>query len=397
MKQRTVNTTNNKPLGDPHGTTHNEPVIHILPKGNLMQRRDFIKGASLGLAATTASAFSPSAFADLPTIKWRLASSFPKSLDTIFGGADVLADRLNRITGGKFQVRVYAGGELVPGLQVMDAVQNGTVECGHTASYYYVGKNMALAFDCALPFGLTARQQNAWMYFGGGMSLMRELFKTYNIVNFPGGNTGAQMGGWFRNEIHNLEDLKGLKMRIPGIGGKIMAKLGVLPQTLAGGDIYPALERGTIDATEWVGPYDDEKLSFYKVAKHYYYPGWWEGGPQLSFYVNKQKWDELPDAYKAAFETACAEANLNMLAEYDYKNPQALMRLVKHGVKLHPFPKDVMQAAYQASFKLYEEEAHKNPAFARIYSGWNKFREMETQWHRLSEATYANFIYSQRK
>ena len=362
-----------------------------------MERRDFIKGAGLGLAATAASAFSPSAFADLPTIKWRLASSFPKSLDTIFGGADVLSDRLNRITGGKFQVRVYAGGELVPGLQVMDAVQNGTVECGHTASYYYVGKNMALAFDTALPFGLTARQQNAWMYFGGGMPLMRELFKTYNIVNFPGGNTGAQMGGWFRKEVETLDDLKGLKMRIPGIGGKIMAKLGAVPQTLAGGDIYPALERGTIDATEWVGPYDDEKLSFYKVAKHYYYPGWWEGGPQLSFYVNKQKWDELPDAYKAAFETACAEANVNMLAEYDYKNPLALMRLVKQGVKLHPFPKDVMQAAYQAAFELYDEEAKNNPSFARIYGEWKKFRDMEIQWHRLSEASYANFIYSQRK
>ncbi len=362
-----------------------------------MERRDFIKGAGLGLAATTASAFSPSAFADLPTIKWRLASSFPKSLETIYGGADVLADRINRITGGKFQIRVYAGGELVPGLQVLDAVQQGTVECGHSAGYYYVGKNMALAFDTAVPFGLTARQQNSWMYFGGGMPLLRELYQTYNIVNFPGGNTGTQMGGWFRKEIKGLADLKGIKMRIPGVGGKVMAKLGVLPQTLAGGDIYPALERGTIDATEWVGPYDDEKLGFYKIAKHYYYPSFWEGSTQLSFYVNKQQWDALPDPYKAAFETAAAEANVNMMAEYDYKNPQALARLVKHGVQLHAFPKDILQAAYQAAFELYDEEAKTNPSFARIYTEWKKFRAMEIQWHRLSEATYANFLYSQQK
>ena len=357
-----------------------------------MQRRAFLKstGAGLGLAA---GALAARAFADGPAIKWRLASSYPKSLDTIYGAAELLSDHLARITGGKFQVRVFAGGELVPGLQVMDAVQQGTVECGHTASYYYVGKNMAFAFDCALPFGLTARQQNAWMYFGGGIQLMRELFKKHNIVQFPGGNTGVQMGGWFRKEIKSLADLKGLKMRIPGIGGQIMATLGAVPQTLAGGDIYPSLERGAIDAAEWVGPYDDEKLGFHKIAKNYYYPGWWEGGPQLSFYVNSAKWNELPPAYKQAFETACAEANVNMLAEYDYKNPQALMRLVKQGVKLHAFPRDIMLAARNASFQLYDAEAARNPDFARIYSEWKKFRDSQIQWFRVAESSYDNFLY----
>ncbi|MDP2835099.1 MAG: TRAP transporter substrate-binding protein [Pseudomonadota bacterium] len=357
-----------------------------------MQRRDFLKGAGagLGLAAT---ALAPKAFADGPAIKWHLASSFPKSLDTIFGASDLLSDRLNKITGGKFQLRVHAGGELVPGLQVLDAVQQGTVECGHSASYYYVGKNMAFAFDCALPFGLTARQQNAWMYFGGGMQLMRELFKKHNIVQFPGGNTGVQMGGWFRKEIKSLADLKGLKMRIPGIGGQIMAQLGAVPQTLAGGDIYPSLERGALDAAEWVGPYDDEKLGFHKIAKHYYYPGWWEGGPQLSFYVNSAKWNELPEAYKQAFETACAEANVNMLAEYDFKNPPALMRLVKQGVKLHAYPKDVMVAARDTAFQLYDAEAAKNPDFARIYKEWTKFRDSQIQWFRVAESSYENFLY----
>ncbi len=353
-----------------------------------MKRRDFLKGAGVAAAGVAAPAIA----AEAPNIRWRLASSFPKSLDTIYGAADVLADRVEKLTEGKFQIRVFAGGEIVPGLQVLDAVQQGTVECGHSGSYYYVGKNMAFAFDTAVPFGLTARQQNAWMYFGGGLQLMRELFKEYNIINFPGGNTGTQMGGWFRKEIKSLADLKGLKMRIPGIGGQIMARLGAVPQTLAGGDIYPALERGAIDATEWVGPYDDEKLGFYKVAKNYYYPGWWEGGPQLSFYVNINKWNELPKSYQQAFETAAAEANLNMLAEYDAKNPQALARLVQNGVRLHAFPKDVMTAAYKAAFEMYNEEAAKNPAFKKIYNEWLKFRKAEYQWFRLAEATYANFV-----
>ncbi|MCU0840679.1 MAG: TRAP transporter substrate-binding protein [Thiobacillaceae bacterium] len=368
-----------------------------------MQRRDFIKGAGAGLAAGSALALpgcgrqaETAQAGQLPTIRWRLASSFPKSLDTIYGAAELLAERLDKITGGKFQIRVFAGGEIVPGLQVMDAVQQGTVECGHTASYYYVGKDMAFAFDCALPFGLTARQQNAWMYFGGGMNLMRDLFAQHNIVQFPGGNTGVQMGGWFRKEIRSLADLRGLKMRIPGIGGQIMAKLGAVPQTLAGGDIYPALETGAIDAAEWVGPYDDEKLGFHKIAPHYYYPGWWEGGPQLSFYVNRDKWNALPEAYRQAFETACVEANVNMTAEYDSKNPQALMRLMGQGVKLHAYPNDILVAARDAAFALYEEEAGRNPGFRKIYVEWKKFRDLEIQWFRVAEASYANFLYYAR-
>jgi TRAP-type mannitol/chloroaromatic compound transport system substrate-binding protein len=357
-----------------------------------MLRRTFLQGAGAGLAASLSS--SARAAADLPAIHWRLASSFPKSLDTIYGAAETLTRRLEQITQGKFQIRVFAGGEIVPGLQVLDAVQNATVECGHSASYYYVGKNLAFAFDTALPFGMTARMQNAWMYHGGGLRLMRDFFREYNIISFPGGNTGAQMGGWFRKPIRNLADLKGLKMRIPGLGGQIMARLGVVPQTLAGGDIYPALERGAIDATEWVGPYDDEKLGFHKVAKNYYYPGWWEGGPQLTFFVNSKKWAELPPAYQAAFEAAAAEANAGMLAEYDAKNPPAMARLLREGVKLRPFPKDVMVAANKAAFELYDEEAAKNPAFKKIYTEWKRFRDNEIQWFRVAEASYANFLYS---
>ncbi|MHB9118944.1 MAG: TRAP transporter substrate-binding protein [Burkholderiales bacterium] len=357
-----------------------------------MERREFLKKASLGLAATGAAALAAPAIADsLPVIRWRLASSFPKSLDTIFGASEALAERVKQLTQGKFQIRVFAGGEIVPGLQVLDAVQKDTVECGHSASYYYVGKDKTFAFDCAIPFGLNARQQNAWMDYGGGLQLMREFFARYNIVQFPGGNTGTQMGGWFRKEIKSVRDLKGLKMRIPGFGGEVMARLGVVPQTLAGGDVYPALERGTLDATEWVGPYDDEKLGFYKVAKHYYYPGFWEGSAQLSFYVNSAEWRKLPLLYQQAFAVAAAEANASMMAEYDHKNPIALQKLLKSGVKLHAFPQDILKAAHKASFEIFAEESAKNPAFKKVYDQWKPYRDQQYQWANIAENAFANF------
>jgi TRAP-type mannitol/chloroaromatic compound transport system substrate-binding protein len=360
----------------------------------IMQRRDFLTGAgAAAMLPLSGVQAAPGETGALPAIRWRLASSFPKSLDTIYGAGETLSKRVAALTGGKFQIRVFAGGELVPGLQVLDAVGNGTAECGHSAGYYYVGKNLALAFDTAVPFGLTARQQNAWMYAGGGIEALRALYAKYNVVQFPGGNTGTQMGGWFRKPIKSLADLKGLKMRIPGIGGQIMAKLGAVPQTLPGGDIYPALERGALDAAEWVGPYDDEKLGFHKIAKHYYYPGWWEGGPQLSFYVNQAAWNALPETYRQAFEVASAEANQMMLAQYDAKNPPALLRLAGQGVKLHPFPKDVMLAARRATFELYEAEAKTNPDFAAIYRPWKQFRDTQFQWFKVAEAAYANFNY----
>lgn len=358
-----------------------------------MDRRAFMKGAGAqaGLAGLTTLA-ATNAFADGPTVRWRLASSFPKNLDTIYGAAEQVAQRIHAATQGKFQIRPYAAGEIVPGLQVLDAVQKGTVECGHSASYYYIGKNSALAFDCVMPFGLTARQQNAWMYAGGGNQLMADLFKRHHVVSLPCGNTGVQMGGWFRREIHSLADLKGLKMRIPGMGGQIMARLGVIPQTLAGSDVYPSLERGTLDAAEWVGPYDDEKLGFQRVTKHYYYPGWWEGGPQLSIYVNLDKWNALPEHYQTLFTMACAEANVQMLAEYDAKNPAALARLIKQGVKLHAYPKDILDAARSAAFELYAQEAAKNPDFARIYEAWKVFRSHEIAWFKIAEGSYSNYI-----
>src|SRR5690242_15037761 len=280
-----------------------------------MKRRQFLTSAGIGAAATAVAA--PAIAQSQPEIKWRCASSFPKSLDTIFGASELIAKRVAAATDDKFQIRIFAAGEIVPGLQVLDAVQGNTVECGHSASYYYVGKDPTFAFETTVPFGLNTRQQMAWMYQGGGIDLFREFFKDYNVTQFPAGQTGAQMGGWFRKEIKTVEDLKGLKFRIAGLAGQILAKLGVVAQVIAGGDIYPALEKGTIDAAEWVGPYDDEKLGFYKVAKYYYYPGWWEGQAQLSVYINSGEWAKLPKSYQAVMAAACAEAETWMLGKYD--------------------------------------------------------------------------------
>jgi TRAP-type mannitol/chloroaromatic compound transport system substrate-binding protein len=359
-----------------------------------MNRRKFLaRGA---VAATGAAAVSQAVAQapSLPQIRWRCASSFPKSLDTIYYGAEVIAKRVAELTSGKFQIRVFAAGEIVPAFGVVDAIQQNTVECAHTASYYFVGKNKAFAFDTTLPFGLNQRQQNAWIYYGGGLELVREFFRDFGIISFPAGNTGVQMGGWWRKEIHTVADLKGVKMRIAGLGGEVMARLGAVPQQIAGGDIYPALERGAIDAAEWNGPYDDEKLGIYKIAPHYYYPGWWESNSMYSLYVNTKEWEKLPKEYQAAIECASYEANIDMMAKYDFKNLDALERLVKNGVKLHAFTNDMMAAAQKAAYELYEEEAGKNPAWKKLYEPWKKFRAREFLWHRSAEFTYENFVYT---
>jgi len=357
-----------------------------------MKRRAFLRQAAAGIAAGTVAA--PALAQSEPQIHWRMASSYPKSLDTLYGSAELLVDRVAAATDGKFRIRLFASGEIVPGLQVLDAVQNGTVECGQTAAYYYVGKDPAFALATTLPFGLNARQQNAWMYYGGGMKAMAGLFADYGCVQFPAGNTGAQMGGWYRKEIRSVEDLKGLKMRIGGLGGQVLAKLGVVPQQIAGGEIYQALERGTIDAVEWSGPYDDEKLGFQKVARYYYYPGWWEGGPQLSVIVNLKKWAELPKSYQAVFEAACAEANVHMVARYDAGNPAALRRLVAAGAQLRAFPRPVMEACLEAANELYAELSSKSAHFKRIFEGWSRFRADQFLWFRVAESTYDNFVFT---
>jgi TRAP-type mannitol/chloroaromatic compound transport system substrate-binding protein len=355
-----------------------------------MKRRAFLKSAGVGLAASAVAA--PAIAQSMPELRWRLTVSWPKSLDTLYGGPEHLAKRVAELTDNKFQIRVFAAGEIVPALQVLDAVQNGTVECGHTASYYYVGKDPTFAFDTSLSFGLNARQQYAWMHFGGGNALFQEFMKDYNVHPIPCGNTGAQMGGWFRKEIKKPEDFQGLKFRIGGFAGQVLTKLGVVPQQIGGGDIYPALEKGTIDAAEWVGPYDDEKLGFNKVAKYYYYPGWWEGGPQVSLYVNLKQWESLPARYKAALQTASGEVNAWMVAKYDAQNPPALRRLVAGGTLLRPFSREVMEACYKAAHELYDETCAKNAKFKKIYDNWVAFRNEQNLWFRVSEQAFDRFM-----
>ncbi len=355
-----------------------------------MKRRQFLQAAGVGLAATAVA--KPAIAQSAPEIKWRLSSGFPKSLDTIYGGAETIAKYVGEASDGKFQIQPFAAGEIVGTFQLADAVSNGTVEMGQTASYYYVGKDPTFAFPTAIPWGLNPRMENAWMYHGGGMDLMNEFFAKHNLYGMPAGNTGTQMGGWFRKEIKTVADLQGLKMRIGGLAGQVLARLGLVPQQIPGGDIYPALERGTIDAAEWVGPYDDEKLGFNKVAPYYYYPGFWEGGAQITAFFNLQKWNELPKAYKSLLTAACGYANVDMQAKYDARNPAALRRLVSGGAQLRPFPQEILEASYKASNDLYDELSAKNPEWKKVYEPYRAFRSEEYLWFQVAEYTYDNFM-----
>ncbi|MBQ0917155.1 MAG: TRAP transporter substrate-binding protein [Hydrogenophaga sp.] len=356
-----------------------------------MDRRSIIKHA--GIAGVLAAGAAPAVHAQA-TIRWRLASSFPKALDTIFGAADVFAKKVGDMTGGKFSISVHPGGELMPAFGVVDGVQQGTVEAAHTAPYYFFGKDDTFAMGTAIPFGLNSRQLTAWYYDGNGLKLFREFYDKYNIVNFPGGNTGAQMGGWYRKEIKGVADIKGLKMRIGGFAGKVFTRMGGVPQNIPGGEIYQALEKGTIDATEWVGPYDDEKLGFQKVAKNYYYPGWWEGGAQLDFYINKTAFNALSKENQAIVEAAAAYAHTEMQARYDARNPAALKRLVAGGAKVLPFPKAVMDLAYKEAMALYAELNDTNPAWKKIYTDYSAFRKDQNLWFRFTEAQFDRYMQS---
>ena len=359
-----------------------------------MERRAFVTRA--GLAGVLAAGSAPAIVHAQTALRWRLASSFPKSLDTIFGAAEVFAKKVGELSGGKFQISVHAAGEIMPAFGVVDAVQNATVEMAHTAPYYFFGKDETFALGCAIPFGLNSRQMTAWMFEGNGLKLMREFYHQYNIVNFPGGNTGAQMGGWFRKEIKSLADMKGLKMRIGGFGGRVLERIGAVPQNIPGGDIYPALEKGTIDAAEWIGPYDDQKLGFNKVAPNYCYPGWWEGGPQLDFFINTKAFDALTPEYKAVIEAAAAVAHIDMQAKYDYRNPGALKQLVGSGTRLFRFPKEVMEAAFKASQEMYAELSAKNANWKKVYEDYARVRADQNLWFRFAEAAFDDFMQTQK-
>jgi TRAP-type mannitol/chloroaromatic compound transport system substrate-binding protein len=358
-------------------------------------RRNFIKGAGLGLAASGIAA--PAIAQSAPEVTWRMTSSFPKSLDTIFGAAETFAKFVAEATDNKFKIQVFPAGEIAPGLEAANEVGKGSVEMCHTASYYYWGKDPTFAFATAVPFGLNSRMQNAWMYHGGGIDLMNEFYAGHQLYALPCGNTGAQMGGWFRKEINSVADLSGVKMRIGGFGGKVIARVGVVPQQIAGGEIYPSLEKGTIDAAEWVGPYDDEKLGFQKVARYYYYPGWWEGGAMLHAMVNLTKWNELPPSYQAVIRAASQAANCDMQARYDFLNPAALRRLVAGGAQLRPYPQDVMEACFKAAQETYVEISAENAAFKKIHDAMMAVRADEYLWFQLSEYSFDTFMMGQQR
>jgi TRAP-type mannitol/chloroaromatic compound transport system substrate-binding protein len=358
----------------------------------LMERRSFLSKATVGAGVGAVALAAPAIANAQPVVRWRCSSGFPKALDTIFGAAEDAAKRISDATGGKFQISVAPAGEIVPMPQAADAVAAGTVECSHTAAFYYVGKDPAWAFGSCIPFGMNFRQMNAWWKEGGGRKMFNDFLAPQGIQYVLSGNTGAQMGGWFRKEINSMEDVKGLKMRIPGLGGRLFSAVGAVPQQIPGGDIYPALERGTIDAAEWVGPYDDEKLGFNKVAKFYYYPGFWEGGAALGWIVNNKAMDALTPEYRNIFMAAAHEANADMMAKYDARNGPALKRLIAGGTQVKPFPRPVLEGFYKAALPMYAEIGAGNANFKRLYDSYSSFQKDSVAWMRFTENTFDDFM-----
>lgn len=385
-----------------------------------MKRRQFLRSVAAGVAgasalglaacaqqpaaapapaagqATSPAAQAPAQSSGLPAIEWQMPTSWGPSIPVLLGAAETFARRVGELTEGRFKITAAPAGQIVPGLQVYEAIENGTTPIGHTASFYWVGRDAAWAIGTTLPFGLTTGQQNAWLYYGGGRALMDEFYAEQGIVAFPAGNTTNQSGGWFKKEINALSDLQGLKMRIPGLGGQVMAKLGVSTQNIAGGEIFQALSTGTIDAAEFTNPVDEEKMGFQNAAEFYYMPSWWEPGATLDVFISKAEYDKLPDQYKFAVQAAAAEANALSIARYDAENAAALQRLVEGGTKLRSYSDEIMTAAQTAAFELYGELENQSPAFKKIYTEWRKFREQVYSWNQTNEFRFMNFVYNNK-
>jgi TRAP-type mannitol/chloroaromatic compound transport system substrate-binding protein len=364
-----------------------------------IDRRRFLKTVGVASAGTATSALAAPAIAQSsPEIRWRMPTSWPKALDTLQGGADYFVKLVAEATDGKFQIRTIAGGDAqIPALEVTDAVSRGTVEACHTAPYYMYATDPTFAFGCAVPFGLNGRMQNSWWLDGGGEALMNAFYAKYNIYGLLAGNTMAQMGGWFRKEINTIDDLKGLKMRIGGFAAAVISKLGVTTQQLPGTDIYQALEKGTVDAAEWVGPHDDEKLGLQKVAKFYYYPGWWEGGAMVHVQINKEKWEALPKTYKAILRAAAAQAHNQMVGRYDALNPVALKKLLASGTQLRPFSESILDACFKAANEVYLDFSAKNEDFKKHWESIKAFRADQYLWLQLADHTYDNYMMIQQR
>ncbi|HEY0832683.1 MAG TPA: twin-arginine translocation signal domain-containing protein [Azospirillum sp.] len=365
-----------------------------------MERRNFLKAVGLGLGGAVAAApataqpatAQPAAAQSRPEIRWRMATGFPTGLDTLNAGAEFLARRVGALTGGAFRIRVHAADDIVSRFGVLDAVSSGEVPIGFTAGSHYADRDPALVFDTALPFGLNTRQRNAWMYHGGGRELMRRIFADHGVIPIPAGNTGAQMGGWFRREVNTLQDLNGLKFRVGGMAGDILGKLGAVPGPVADTDLRAALQSGAIDAVEWGGPQDDLRLGLHKAARYYYYPGFWEASAQISCCVGLRRWERLPEEYRAALESACAETSLWITARYDADNPAALKQLVAEGALLRPYPLDVLKAAYRATREHLKALAARDARFGMVHASWARFRDDQRLWFRVAEHSFDRFI-----
>lgn len=356
-----------------------------------MQRRSFLK-QGLGAAAAGAAVSVPAFAADAPALKWRLASAFPEKQDVLFGAAGSFARYVSEATDGRFDIRPAAPGGDIPAAGVLEAVGKGTVEMGHALSCAWYALNPALCFDAAVPFGLNARQMNAWMFEGDGLKLTRELFKSHGIVNFPLGNTGARMGGWYRGEIKSVEGIKGLKLQSEGFAAAVLERMGAAPQPLDASAAAAALEKGEIDAVGASSPYDDEKAGPPKAARFYYYPGWWEGGAQASLYIGMKAWEALPKSYRAAIEAASRAVHVTVTARYDALNAAALRRLAAGGAQLRAFPRSVLDAAWSTSAALYAEISARDPVFKGLYDSHMAMRDSLVPWFRQAEGAYDQYL-----
>ncbi len=372
-------------------------------------RRKFIKNVSIGAAAIGTAGLAGALSSckgqkqeevvvkkepKAKTIEWKMATTWPPHFPVLGEGADMLAKWIEEMSAGRLKISVYGGGELVPALGVFDAVSQGTVEMGHAAAYYWAGKCPSAQFFAAIPFGFNAQSMNAWIGNGGGLELWEEAYKPFNVKPFVAGNTGVQMGGWFNKEINSMEDLKGLKMRMPGLGGKIIAKAGANAVLVSGGEIYTNLERGVIDATEWIGPYHDYLMGFYKAAEYYYYPGWHETGTPLEAIVNLDAFNSLSKDLQVIVETACARANVWMLSEFEAKNNQYLRKLIdEEGVKLREYPEAVLKQLKKYSFEVLNEVADKDPMSRKAYDAYQKFQKNIFAWNKLTEEPYQKLKY----
>ena len=357
-----------------------------------MKRREFFKRAGVGaLAAGGVLATSQSHAAK--RFSWKMVTTWPPNFPVFQDGVKRFAREVRKMSGGRLTIQTFAGGELVPPMQAFDAVSQGSVEMGHSAAYYWSGKVPAAQFFTAVPFGMNTQGMNAWLYHGGGLELWHEIYKPYGLVAFPMGSSGVQMGGWFRKKINSVDDLKGLKMRIPGLGSKVMAKAGVNPVLMAGGEIYTALERGTIDATEWVGPFHDLRLGLYRAAKYYYYPGWHEPGPMLELMINEKAWKSLPKDLQLIVKTAAMAVNLNMLSEFEARNLEALQTLKnKYKVNVIAFPDEVIKQLHKFTQEVLTEEAAKDAKFKKVYEAYEAFRQSNSAWSEISEGAYARAL-----